>query len=408
MKFIATVFILSILLVTLSPSIFAVEVSGLVRLGAVRADTLPSFQNEGTSILRYDDNKLSLNQSLITIQQDLSKSWSIEAVANYYPDGEQKVGLSQLEVIYKPLTASKLKWKVKTGFFFPELSLENVDEGWQTPFTYTSSAINSWIGEELRAPGVEVTLFSPGRARGSAWSWKVHAATYKGNDTIGALLAWRGWSFNDRQSLNNDLIRFAPIPTVLDEALINGPNYVEPFHELDGRLGIYVGANLERYKTTNFRYYYYDNLANPKAVNAQRLYAWHTAFHSFSAQHKFNHKTRLIGQFMYGNTEMGLNFVNADFSAWFLMLSHRHGKHRLSARYDKFKVRDAGDIFPEDLNDSDGHGVTAAWRYLINSNWEIGFEHHFNSNNAQNRSTVNEVTAVSQQQSQLVVQFRWK
>lgn len=400
--------LLSFILGCSACSAVAVEVSGLVRLSAVRADDLASFQNLGTGILRYDENALTLNQTVLTLKQDFSKDWSVEGVLNYYPDGEQKAGISQLEVIYKPITPSKIKWKVKAGFFFPELSLENVDEGWQTPFTYTNSAINSWIGEELRTPGVEFTLFSPGRARGSAWSWNLHAAAYKGNDTIGALLAWRGWSFNDRQSLNNDLIRFAPIPTVLDQNLINGPNYVEPFHELDGRFGIYVGAKLDRYKTTSLRYYYYDNLANPKAVNQQRLYAWHTAFHSLSAQHKFNSKTRLIGQFMYGNTEMGLNFVNADFSAWFLMLSHREGQHRFSVRYDKFKVRDAGDIFPEDLNDSDGHGVTFAWRYLMNKNWEIGFEHHLNSNQAQNRSTLNQVTAVSQQQSQLVLQYRWR
>lgn len=381
--------------------------SGLFRIAQVTADPFTSFKNEGTGILRYDNSGLTLNQGVLDVSHDVSKDWSINAVFNYYPDGDQHLGLSQATLTYKPLTSSTLKWKLKAGFFFPEISVENLDKGWQSPFTYTYSAINSWLGEELRTPGIEVSLFSPGRQRNSPWSWQLNAGAYQGNDTIGSLLAWRGWSFNDRQSLNNDRISFAPIPTVISQDFIDSPNYAEPFHEIDGRVGIYLGSQLEYYKRTTFKYYYYDNLANPKQINSQRLYAWHTKFHSFGFQHKLNGQTRLLGQYMSGSTEMGLNFVNADFDAWFVMLSHRQGKHRLSGRYDKFKVRDAGDIFPEDINDSDGYGFTLAWRYMFNTHWEVGIEHHTNENRAQNRITVNQSVEADQQQTLLVAQFRW-
>ena len=46
-------------------------------------------------------------------------------------------------------------WSVKTGAFFPTISLENDDLGWASPYTLTPSAINSWIGEELRTIGSE-------------------------------------------------------------------------------------------------------------------------------------------------------------------------------------------------------------------------------------------------------------
>ena len=47
---------------------------------------------------------------------------------------------------------------MKTGAFFPTISLENDDLGWTSPYTLTPSAINSWIGDELRTIGSEAIL----------------------------------------------------------------------------------------------------------------------------------------------------------------------------------------------------------------------------------------------------------
>src|SRR6185437_6111030 len=51
-----------------------------------------------------------------------------------------------------------VSWSAKAGAFFPTISLENDDLGWTSPYTLTPSAINSWIGEELRTIGSEGTL----------------------------------------------------------------------------------------------------------------------------------------------------------------------------------------------------------------------------------------------------------
>ena len=64
---------------------------------------------------------------------------------------------------WKPISAGiraadgDVSWSVKTGAFFPTISLENDDLGWTSPYTLTPSAINSWIGEELRTIGSEGT-----------------------------------------------------------------------------------------------------------------------------------------------------------------------------------------------------------------------------------------------------------
>jgi hypothetical protein len=397
-----------IALALFSSAASAIEVTGLLQGNWVNGDDLTSYQNHGTGVTRYDDNGFNVGQAFLNFKHDIGKEVTVQAIANYHQDGEQNLGLTQFLLTYKPLTSRKTKFRLRAGFFYPELSLENVDEGWLSPYTYTNSAINTWIGEEQRTIGVEASLISPGRARGSAWSWKLHASLYKANDPFGALLAWRGWALHDRQSLNNDRVNIAFYPTVISPELINGPAYVEPFHELDGNIGIYAGLHLDYYNSTNFRYYFYDNRADPTKLNDAGLYAWHTIFHSFSFQHKFNKNTRLISQAMFGSTLMGLRFVAIDFRSNFVMLSHKIKKSRVSVRVDNFNVIDTGDIFPEDLNDSDGYAVTAAWRHNFNKHWEVGVEYHLNRNTAENRVTVGDIVRADQRQTMFVAQYRWR
>lgn len=385
----------------------AIEFSGIVQANLTISDDTDSFINNGTDILRFDDSGFHAQQAVLRARHDLGSAFSLDVVANYYQDGEQNVGLSQAQLLYKPLSQDKVKFKARAGFFYPAMSLENVDLGWLSPFTYTQSAVNSWIGEELRTAGLELSLYSPGRARRSPWSWELHAGAFKGNDPLGTVISWRGFAMHDRQSLNNDRLEFASYPTVIDRELIWHPSWVEPFHEIDGRLGFYVGAHLDYFKQSSLRYYYYDNRADPLALNEQRLYGWRTKFHSIAFQHKFTPNTRVVSQLMTGSTAMGDRFVFADFDAFYLMLSHKMDKHRLSVRYDRFMVQE-DDIIPIDINDSDGFGFTLAWRYDWQANWQFGIEQHYNKNRAQNRTTLGLDPQVEQSQTLFVLQYRWK
>lgn len=384
----------------------AAEVSGLVQANLAVTDNASSFINDGTDILRFDDTGFAAQQAVLRVKQDLGSAFNLDVVVNYYQDGEQNLGLSQAQLHYKPLSKDKVRFKARAGFFYPAMSLENVDIGWLSPFTYTQSAINSWIGEELRTAGLEVSLYSPGRARRSPWSWELHAAAFKGNDPLGSVISWRGFAMHDRQSLSNDRLEFAPYPTVISRDIIWHPSWVEPFHEIDGRLGFYVGAHLDYFKQSSLRYYYYDNMADPLAVNVQRLYGWRTKFHSLAAQHKFTANTRIVSQFMTGSTAMGERFVYADFDAFYLMLSHKMNKHRFSLRYDRFMVQE-DDLMPIDINDSDGFGFTVAWRYNLNKAWQVGIEQHYNKNRAHNRITLGLTPDTEQSQTLAVIQYRW-
>ena len=82
------------------------------------------------------------------------------------------------------------------GAFFPPISLENDGIGWTSRWTLTPSAINSWVGEELRTIGAELRV----EHRGDAGTFSAQAALFGRNDPAGELLAARGWSMGDLTS----------------------------------------------------------------------------------------------------------------------------------------------------------------------------------------------------------------
>ena len=382
------------------------EVKGIAQLSLVQTDELTSFLNSGTGVLRYDEDGLNIQQFLVSVKTDINSDWGFTGVAHYYGDGDQSLGVSQLFAEYKPLSSSKTRFKARIGAFYPEMSLENVDIGWLSPYTYTNSAINSWIGEELRVVGAEAALFSPGRSRNSMWSWELNAGLYKGNDPAGTVLSWRGFATHDRQSLHHERLEFAPYPSVVRTDRVWHPAWVEPFKEIDGRYGYYLGAHLSYTRKAQLRYYYYDNNADPLAVNDQRLYAWDTQFHSLALQYRFSNGTRFLGQWMTGQSLMGEALVNIDFNANFAMLSHKLDNHRFSLRYDHFEVIEKDD-YTIDYNDSHGHAWTLAWRYQYSDKIRYGLEWHENSNWALNRMAFSLETRQTQSQWLAVSEFRF-
>jgi hypothetical protein len=78
--------------------------------------------------------------------------------------------------------------------------------------------------------------------------------------------------------------------------------------------------------------------------------------------------------------------------------------HSNSLRFDKFKAHE-GDVFPWDPNNSDSHGVTLAWRFDLDKNWQIGAEQQVDQNCADIRATLGQNVQINQQQSIAVQQY---
>ncbi len=360
----------------------------LLRGTWVFQENSPSFQDFGNNHQRFDGDGLHLAHAIIATEQRLASALTLSGVLNAYSDGKEKLNFSELYLKYRPLSASSIKPEVKLGAFYPAISAENIDFGWLSPHFLTNSAINSWIGEELRIGGVEVSLRQNGRQVQSNWSWKILGSLFKGNDTTGTLLSWRGFALHDRQSLYNDRINFLPIPGVVDEDKLNAPAWTEPFREIDNRFGYYFGAHLAYKRKADLRYYYYDNNANANVVDPDRIYAWHTRFHSLTVRYLPRRELTLFSQLLYGNTLMGEHIVDNDFASAYVaaaldMSVFGWQSLTLAVRADWFQVKDEDENI-YDPNASRGNALTISTRYNINPRFFITSEWQLNRGRQQN------------------------
>lgn len=351
------------------------------------ANWMQSWLREGTGITRYDSHseEFRVSQAMAEMEIDFANSWQLHATAYYYPDGEKHLGFTEAALIYQPLT-SGWKHKVRVGAFYPNFGFENPKAGWQSPYTYTFSAINSWVAEELRTLGGEWQITRPGSQHNSNHTFSVISSLFSGNDGAGTLLSWRGWALHDRQTLLGERVAFANYPS-LTGPLEKQPNWVEPFLETDDRFGYYVGAHWRYQRSSELRLYRYDNRGDPLQVDAQGQYAWDTTFWSLSAKHLFSREWRMIAQWMNGTTGMGdSNAVKIDFDAWYVLTSYKYQQHRFSLRYDNFETIDRDDN-KFDTNDSRGHAWTLAWRYQPIELVEVGLEYLYATSWNDNRVT---------------------
>lgn len=243
---------------------------------------------------------------------------------------------------------------------------------WTSPYSITPSAINSWVGEELKTLAAELTLDHIGEEH----TFNVTGAVFSHNDTAGTLLAWRGWALHDRKSTLADKLALPDLPTLTPGGgFAQQAPYTQPFNEKDGRLGYYVGAAWSDRNSRNLRVLYYDNRADPKEFSDGE-YGWYTQFHSVGGSIQFADGTELLGQALVGDSLMGLRpwtAVEIHFRSAYLLLSRPIGKHRISLRADWFEVED-DDFFAEDDNNEKGWSFMASFITRPAEHHRLAFE----------------------------------
>jgi hypothetical protein len=249
----------------------------------------------------------------------------------------------------------------KVGAFFPPVSFENDGLAWTSPFTLTSSAINTWIGEEMRTIGVEV-----GVTHQLGWAQVgISGAVFGANDPAGVLIAWRGWTVSDREAGIFERLPLAPL-WVIGAA---GPvpqqaPWFELRHEIDQRPGAYLGLKASAVDIGALNLVLYDNRARDTAFDGFQ-YAWHTRFAAVGTQFFATDDLEVIAQGMVGDTSMGtavpgMPLVDTGFASAFVLASQRWGRHRVSARAEYFETTDR-DRTAMDNNAEHGTALTAAY-----------------------------------------------
>ncbi len=333
---------------------------------AVSANGSASWTAAGLGKERFDSDRggLRLGQAFLRAEGELFDNFSFSAVASAADDRAGLADLTEAWVGWSPVPVGPWKTRVKLGAFFPASSLEiDYDSiGWTPSRTLSSAAINSWIGEELRTKGIELSLLRKGRSEGSPHDIGFSAALFAGNDPAGTVMAWRGWSIGDRITGLSEALRLSSLPVFgPNGALTQQDRNIHLFREIDHRLGYYIGAQYgyaERFKAALM---HYDNRGNPLAVDAGQ-YSWNTRFDHLSLDWRPMGDWEFLAQALKGETIMGPNAVRASFSSWYGLASHPVGPGKLTARYDHFLVREStSDILPGDPNSEDGRALALAY-----------------------------------------------
>lgn len=264
---------------------------------------------------------------------------------------------------WRPVSTTRWRGSLQAGAFFPPVSLENDGIGWTSPWTLTPSAINSWVGEELRVVGAEGRI----ERRSDRASWELRGALFQRNDPAGNLLAIRGWSLSDLVVGLGSRLR-EPDAYLRDDGE-EPPRSYDPFRRIGHQWGNYVLLGWHGQGWGRVTLMHYDNHADPSAwqpyAGGDRLYAWRTRFWSLGATTDTGPIT-WIAQGMTGDTAIepvaGLEFVTR-YRAEFLMAGWNRGAWRPAVRLDHFSTGDSPEA-PGNRSGEHGNAVTAAlnWR----------------------------------------------
>ncbi|SDD54483.1 hypothetical protein [Kordiimonas lacus] len=292
-------------------------------------------------------------------------TWDLQAFvhAKFDPEQDKPADLVEAFLHYKPVPTSSVQYEARAGLLFPHISRENIGAAWTSPFTITPSAINSWVGEEIRALALE------GKATLRLENQKLSltAAVFGFNDPAGSLLAIRGWALGDYKTGAFSQVPLAPVPSIQPGGFLEDqPLWVHPVRELDGRPGFYASLDWDYAKRVKLGAFYYDNRGDPETFKHNQ-YAWDTRFWNFYAEVEAPAGIKIMSQFMTGNTMMGtlydgMRMVDADFTAGYVMATRKLGPHRISLRRDWFDVDDNTFVSQDNNNE-----VGTAWTLAFNA-----------------------------------------
>jgi hypothetical protein len=265
-------------------------------------------------------------------------------VVEAYADARALFGLDELQL--------------RAGQFFLPTSRENKDPLWASPYTIQFSALNTWIAQEVRPIGADLEWR---HITGRGHALTTAATAFRGNDSMGALLGWRGWSVGSRLSTYGEAVPLPPLPALNTFFSDQRRDGTKAFGEdLDGKTGYSGRMRYSVPSRANVQYAYVDN--NGDRLLYRGEYAWRTKFHLLGAEIGDPDAFTVAAEYMRGSTGMGRGpgFVQADFYATYFLVSQKYGRNRWTARYEVFNTEEQ-DFSLAESNDEHGRSWTLTW-----------------------------------------------
>lgn len=341
----------------------SVDVAGYLDFRAAIPADETSWLDGGLGKTRFggDDGVWSGGAALTTAFQ-VTPALLVTATMQYQPELERPFDLLEGYVRYRPVSITPWRWSAKVGAFFPPISLEHDGVGWSTTRTLTPSAVNTWVGEELRIFGAELHV----EHRGRHGTLDARAAVFFKNDPAGELLASRGWAMGDIAPGVDGSLRQPDVHAPVARAPV--PMRFRPFVEMDDKPGYYAALGWQPSSQRRITALYYDNHAElDESVRyaGRTLRAWRTYFWSLGAEQRFG-EWALLGQAMHGSTifePVRGRIRDTEFNAGYLMLAREHGTWQPALRLDLFQSRQQPPS-PGPRLEEHGNAITLAlnWR----------------------------------------------
>ena len=342
------------------------EVSLDMRL--VGADAPTAYPDGGLGILRYGDNRdgLQLGRARLALSQDLGEFFTFKVDASAWGQHDRNpVDVTEAYLQLHPYPFGDWRMRVKLGAFYAPISLENRAEGWESPYTLSSSAMDSWVAQELRTIGTEFKLEWLGTHSGHDFNASAAVGVFGWNEGAGTALAASGFTITDWQgSLFGRVGRPNGLTSPVDE-----------YHQFDNRAGTYLGLDVHYLDRVTLEGLHYDNRADPAADDeVTGRYGWHTRFNTAGVRAENDSGWTAIVQWMAGTTDVDpeeFGLLRWEFVTRYVLLSKRSGVNTFSARYDDFRVD------PEQsyaMGNQGGHALTLAYRLEPDTHWRFTLE----------------------------------
>ncbi|MCB1633638.1 MAG: hypothetical protein KDI51_03560 [Xanthomonadales bacterium] len=266
------------------------------------------------------------------------------------------------------------RWQLRGGQFFLPTSMENIERGWVSPYTLTHSALNSWIGEEFRPLGLDLSWR---RALDEQRSLELAATVFQGNDASGALLAWRGFAWHDRVSVYGEALPLPDLFSLRDPAIFGDQrdDGTQPFgRDLDGRPGYALRLRLAGERQA-WRLAAVDSRGDLELHRGE--YAWRSRFVVAGWERDaLSEGWGYAAEWLAGDTRMGIPGrpkVHLRFNTAYLLASYGRDPWRCTVRVEGFDSDDL-DRSAAENNEESGWALTlAALRQF--ERWRVGVEY---------------------------------
>jgi hypothetical protein len=243
---------------------------------------------------------------------------------------------------------------VQAGVNNPPLTPESTGPAWTPRFSLTPSALTTWLWEEGRVVGIEAEWW---RTLANTAAVSALAGTGWGPDRAGILLAQRGWVLSDWQSgVNSEM------------PLLGPARRVDVFDERDGRPAVYFSLHArDPNRIIHVWIGYVDNIGDLDSNGV-----WETRYGTAALGIQPLPGFDLLIQGLIGTTTTRANDLDSTISAVYPLLSYRYRSHRVSARYDHFRVDD-NDGAPS--TEERGNAFTIAYLYEFWLRHRLAFEY---------------------------------